>query len=237
MSRNSTSSRHKRLRKCFQLPDIQWRLIFALSRYGGLRCPSEHLALTWADIDWEHSRMTVHATKTEHCEGDGMRICPIFPELLPYLRDAFEEAEEGEKFVITRYRQTNVNLRTQLLRIIRKAGLKPWPKLFQNLRATRQTELCQKFPEHVVCDWIGNSPSVAREHYLRTTDEHFQQATRPDEVTSEAAQNPAQQMSELSHKASHTVSESAFCDIKQGPARLLQGPSGPGWIRTSVSFR
>ena len=117
-----------------------------MSRYGDLCCPSEHLALTFADIDWERSRMTVHASKTEHCEGDGVRICPIFPELLPYLRDAFEEAEAGEQFVITRYRQANVNLRTQLLRIIRKAGLKPWPKLFQNLRATRQTELCQKFP-------------------------------------------------------------------------------------------
>jgi integrase len=207
-------------------PDTQWRLIFALSRYGGLRCPSEHLALTWADIDWEHSRMTIHASKTEHCEGDGVRICPIFPELLPYLRDAFEEAEEGEQYVITRYRQANVNLRTQLLRIIRKAGLKPWPKLFQNLRATRQTELCQKFPEHVVCDWIGNSPSIAREHYLRTTDEHFEQAIRTDTVTSEAAQNPTQQMSELSRKESHTVYESEFCDIKQGPASLCKASVG-----------
>lgn len=33
-------------------PDAQWRLIIALSRYGGLRCPSEHLALTWGDVDW-----------------------------------------------------------------------------------------------------------------------------------------------------------------------------------------
>lgn len=34
-------------------PDNQWRLLFALSRYGGLRCPSEHLALRWGDVDWE----------------------------------------------------------------------------------------------------------------------------------------------------------------------------------------
>jgi len=27
-------------------PDAEWKLPFALSRYGGLRCPSEHLALT-----------------------------------------------------------------------------------------------------------------------------------------------------------------------------------------------
>jgi integrase len=37
-------------------PDAQWRLLFALSRYGGLRCPSEHLALKWSDVDWEKNR-------------------------------------------------------------------------------------------------------------------------------------------------------------------------------------
>ena len=34
-------------------PDAEWRLLFALSRFAGLRCPSEHLALRWADINWE----------------------------------------------------------------------------------------------------------------------------------------------------------------------------------------
>jgi integrase len=32
-------------------PDLQWRMILALTRYGGLRCPSEVLALRWQDID------------------------------------------------------------------------------------------------------------------------------------------------------------------------------------------
>ena len=32
-------------------PDAEWRLLFALSRFGGLRCPSEHIALRWADVD------------------------------------------------------------------------------------------------------------------------------------------------------------------------------------------
>lgn len=62
-------------------------------------------------------------------------------------------------------------------KIVKRAGLKPWPKLFHNLRASRQTELTDSFPEHVVCDWIGNIQSVAREHYLRAKDEHFVQAS------------------------------------------------------------
>ena len=68
----------------------------------------------------------------------------------------------GAEQVITRYRDTNANLRTQLLRIIGRAGVQPWPKLFQNLRSTRETELAEEFPLHVVCQWIGNSQPVAR---------------------------------------------------------------------------
>ena len=81
----------------------------------------------------------------------------MFPELRGPLMDVFTEAEPGTEYVITRYRQANSNLRTQLKRIIRKAGLKPWPKLFHNLRSSRQTELAQSYPLHVVCEWIGNS--------------------------------------------------------------------------------
>jgi integrase len=167
-------------------PDSQWKLLFALSRFGGLRCPSEHLGLRWGDVNWALGRITIRSPKTEHHEGKSERVIPLFPELLPYLeavRDEFLASDFDPKIqrmseqpVITRYRTVNINLRTQLQRIIRKAGLTPWPKLFQNLRATRETELAETFPIHVVCDWIGNSEAVARRHYLQTTDAHFQAA-------------------------------------------------------------
>jgi len=51
--------------------------------------------------------------------------------------------------------------------------------LFHNLRATRQTELEDQFPSHVVCAWLGNSRAVAREHYLRANDDHFSRALLP----------------------------------------------------------
>jgi hypothetical protein len=86
---------------------------------------------------------------------------------------------------VTRYRATKTNLRRQLERIVKRAGLEPWPKLWHNLRASRQTELAERYPIHVVCAWIGNSRAVAQEHYLQVTDTHF----------ANAAQNQAQQSS------------------------------------------
>ena len=157
-------------------PDAQWRLLFALARFGGLRVPSEPLCLRWGDVDWENNRLTVHSPKTEHHVGGESRVIPLFPELRKPLEDAFEQAEPGEEFIVTRYRDSNMNLRTQLHRIIERAGLEPWPKPFQNLRSTRETELCNEFPSHVVCKWIGNSEAVAAKHYLQTTDEHFEKA-------------------------------------------------------------
>ena len=160
-----------------ECPDLEWRLIFALARFGGLRTPSETLLLRWGDIDWERGRMTVTSPKTAHHEGKGTRAVPLFPELRPYLEKAFDQAESGTEFVIVRRRDVNVNWRTQLERIIAKAGVTPWPKLFQNLRSTRETELTDTFPLHAVTAWLGNSQLIAAKHYLQVTDEHFAEAT------------------------------------------------------------
>src|SRR4029078_9439228 len=67
----SRDEAHKVLDAC---PDAQWKLLFALSRYEALGCPSEHLALRWGDVDWKHNRMTVRSPKTEHHEGKEERI-------------------------------------------------------------------------------------------------------------------------------------------------------------------
>jgi integrase len=95
-------------------PDAQWRLLFALSRFGGLRCPSEHLALRWEDIDLAASLMTVRSSKTEHHADGGIRAVPIFPELRPYLEDVWDLARPGDVYLITRYWDAGTNLRTQM---------------------------------------------------------------------------------------------------------------------------
>jgi len=159
-------------------PSIEWKLIFALARWGGLRTPSETLALRWGDVLWDSGRIRVPVPKLEHHEGHGERWLPIFPELRPLLEHAFDAAEPGTEFVISRTRNPGVNLRTQMLRIIKAAGVTAWEKLFQNLRSTRATELSERYPSHVVAAWLGHSVEVGAKHYMQVTDEHFETATQ-----------------------------------------------------------
>lgn len=212
-------------------PDHHWRTIVALSRYGGLRCPSEVLSLRWQDIDWEAGRIVVQSPKTEHHAGKASRTIPLFPELRPALSEAFDLAPDGAEFVVDpRFRKAalgaagwmNANLRTTFEKIVRRAGLQTWPRLFHNLRASRETELVEAYPVQVVTSWLGNTPSVAMRHYLMTTDEHFDAAIRGDaeaqeapkaEAAQKAAQNPAQH----AHAVSSIDAQTATTAQKQTP--------------------
>ena len=172
-------------------PNAEWRLLFALARYGGLRVPSEVAELKWSDVKWSESRFVVHARKVEHHEGHETRVVPIFEELRPYLEEAFEAAPEGSVHVrsIARPGVEARNLRTQALRIVEAAGVEAWPRLFNNLRASRADELERTFPSHVVDKWIGNSAKIRRDHYLLTLESDFARAA------GYPAQNPAQSAS------------------------------------------
>jgi len=210
-------------------PDDQWRLLFALARFGGLRTPSESLHLKFSDVDWERGRITITSPKTEHHPGKAQREIPLFNELRPFLRAVHESAPSGVVHYITRYREQTQNLGTQLGRIIRKAGLEVWPKLWQNLRSTRETELLDEgYPIQVVCKWIGNSQPVAMRHYLQVTDEHFERATR-------TTQNPTQQpLESAGNRASSLRRLPPKTLITLGKQRDLVGVTGFEPVTSSV---
>jgi integrase len=157
-------------------PNAEWRAIIALSRFGGLRVPSELTVLRWADVDLANRRLTIRAPKT------GIRACPIFPELSPFLEDLAILAKPGldtslSERVIASCGDGEKNLRTGFLRILKRAGVAPWPRLFHGMRATRQTELQAKFPAKDVCTWLGNSEKIAMKHYSMATTAAFDLAT------------------------------------------------------------
>ncbi len=151
-------------------PDAEWRAIIGLSRFGGLRCPSEVLALRWHDLDWDRGTIRVRSIKTEHHAGRGERVIPMFARLRPLLLAAFDAAPDGAEYVITKSRDPGVNWRTTFEKIIDKAGVEAWPKLFHNLRASFESELMREYDLATVCRWTGHTPSVAATHYAMSVD-------------------------------------------------------------------
>ncbi len=184
-------------------PNGTWRLLIALSRFAGLRVPSEALSLRWQDVDWERGRLTVPSPKTQHLAGRGYRVIPLFPEVRPYLEAAWDEAPEGAEYVIPEeYRRRaqgpsgwkNANLRTTLEKVVRRAGLQQWPRRWHSMRASCETDLARRFTLAVVAKWLGNTQAVAMRHYVDVTDADFERALMGHESTDEkVAQNPAQQ--------------------------------------------
>ena len=207
------------------LPDNEWKLIFALARFQGLRVPSETSSLKWQDINWAENKMLVTVPKLEHHEGKGTRLVPIFPEVRPYLDAAWAEpSTEGDVYVIKRLRKSS-NLRTQLSRFIHLAGLPVWQKLFINLRSSMATELVERFPAHVEAAWVGHSTAIAKEHYLQITQADFDRASAGLEKTT---QNPThkttQQGGELGSMGMQADSKYAGNHQKSG---VFQGGAAP----------
>jgi len=127
-------------------------------------------------------------------------MVPIFPQLRPYIEDCRELAEDGAEFVIAKHRFGSCNLRTTMQKIVKRAGLNVWPRLFQNLRSSRETELLSEgFQLQTVVAWLGNSPTVALKSYLQVREEDYQKATQ------KVAQNPKQSTPESVRSVSKTT--------------------------------
>lgn len=151
------------------------RALFALYRFGGLRC-AEACAVKWSNVDWERRRLSVPSSKTERFDGKALRVLPLFPELERALSEYWETLPEGAPallFPLTKYQAYK-----RIAAIVSAAGFEPWPKLVQNLRASRENELIAAgFPEHVVAAWLGHSVRTQARFYLRVLDEYFARAT------------------------------------------------------------
>ena len=166
-----------------KIPDREFRAILALSRYGALRGPSEIVNLRWADVVWPDAeggrpgKLHVRSPKTEHHAGGSSRTLPLFPELATILFAWYGEAPAGD-FVVSTPQGEAVNWRTRFKRAIEAAGFVVWPKLFHNMRASRESELYRLFPLDTVCKWLGHRPEIAARHYLHDgeADENFRRA-------------------------------------------------------------
>ena len=156
-------------------PDLTTAL--TLIRFNGLRAPDEVIYLKWDHIDWDQETITATTPKKEYT-GNYIRQLPIFPDVLPYLQDAYERSEPGQEYVVPglKRQERDRTLYRRTLRAAYRAGLTsdstkpPWPKVLVNMRASCETEMLRIRPLTVVAKWFGHSPKVAATYYAQVTD-------------------------------------------------------------------
>ena len=164
-------------------PCQEWRVIIALARIGGLR-PSEILRLRWADVFWETFRFRVMSSKTERYKGKEKREVPLFALLRVELeRLSASEASKDKEFVINRYRcPDRSNLRQQFSRIVEAAGVRLIPRPFDNMRASRATEVYAEFGAYYESQWIGHSRKIAEDCYLKVRESDYERAANAGRI-------------------------------------------------------
>jgi len=169
-------------------PSAEWKLLFGLARYAGLRIPSESHLLIWGDVNWERGLLTVRSPKTEHHVGHGQRVVPITPKLMALLLDRFSESDEDDQHLV-KIRGQGCIMR-QVRAICARAGVELWARLWQTLRASCEKEWAMTFPQYAVSKWIGHSINVSGRHYANDVpDELFRLAV----TGGDGAQRQAQQ--------------------------------------------
>jgi site-specific recombinase XerD len=152
----------------------EWRLLIAMWRNGGMRY-SEPLLAKWEDVDWETDRFTVRSPKTAK-QGKPTRQIPLC-WIRKELDEMWEVTPDKSQYVLPTLRKVT-NLRTTFQKIIKRAGLVPWPRLIQNLRVSKQNDLESCLRMTAVTAFIGNSEAIAKSHYLHATDGDFEIATK-----------------------------------------------------------
>ncbi len=171
--------------------------------------------------------MTVPNVKTAGQTGKAYRVCALFGNLRPYLEDAHELAEPGAVYVIggelgDRIRakmdgpngSNDANTRTAMMRLIKRAGLTPWPRLFHTLRASCETDLLDTLPMSAVTEWLGHSAAIALKHYARVPDHLFDRATT-------AVKGDAKSDARATQKATHSGAGTSDQEKTNPPQTLL----------------
>ncbi len=197
-----------------ELPGPDWRLLFGLARHAGLRVPSETHILTWDKMNWKTNAITVYAPKTGQT-----RTVPVFPKLLALLQAAYHAAPEKQSRLIPH--STN-NMARTIQEAAARAGVKRWPKTFQSLRQSIETDWLDTFPQHEAADAIGHSITVQQKHYAMN---------KGGMLSAAAAAAPGGEAHQKAHQHSSTSryreKQGAEANAPQGDATSTLGESSP----------
>lgn len=144
----------------------EFRLLLALARMCGLRCPSELAPLPWSAVDWDLNIFNVEAPKTRS-RGKPRRDIPIFRGLAPYFREAFDAAPERSDLMFPNFQGSSTAITNRLERLCRKCRIAMWPKPWMNMRASAERDMLKGLPLDEAAAFLGHSPETALRHYSR----------------------------------------------------------------------
>jgi len=195
--RNPTKDRVVTMSEYHQLldacPNQEWRVIITLARIGGLR-PCEIMVLRWSDIDeYKHrDRFHVFSPKLNPHEHLRDREVPLFAEVLTELHKLrLMPGNEGQEYIINRYsNREKVNLVEPFTTIATRAGIGKIVRPFDNMRASRSTEVHREYGAKAESVWIGHSEKIAMECYLMVMDEDYAAAAGRRVIGSVAKAEP-----------------------------------------------
>jgi hypothetical protein len=151
----------------------------------------------------------------------------------------FAAIPEGERWGVPLLdRNSDAFIATTRWKRLKCAWVEPWPKAFQNLRASRATDLVLHHPMHVVSEWTGQSIETMKKFYLQVIDEHREAAlqVKPQlppaaskdsgsQLSGEAKQNPKPLMPDTPRHAAQQKSQTPFITESGFECLDLSGPS------------
>ena len=135
-----------------------------------------------------------------------------------------------------RLKDPRANLRTQMQRIIARAGETPWPRLFHNLRASCACDWVEQFPAHVAAGWLGHSPLIAAQHYLQARDEHFNLAAglEAQDSNGEAVQKSG---AECGARVAQFAAQHTSATVRTDSHQSIKTPRNTGVLRADANTR
>jgi integrase len=167
---------HRLLNAC---PCQEWRVIISLARIGGLR-PCEILTLRWRDIGVGEKKNRIHVFSSklnpyEHLRDREVPLFPILGTELDKLRSIPGNADQ--EYVINRYSNREItNLVVPFTKIAERAGIGRIARPFDNMRASRSTEIHREYGTMAENLWLGHSKEIAKECYLMVTEDDYAMA-------------------------------------------------------------
>jgi integrase len=137
------------------------RLMVGFARLAALRLPSEIAVLRWGDFKNDFKVVTIRSSKT-----GTSRSVPVMPRLREILLEDAVPYDLSE-FVFPRLRR-HPSLSMTMRRIIRRSGIKNYPRALHALRGSCITDWSKAYPSIAeVASWAGHTIPVMTRYYLR----------------------------------------------------------------------